>query len=215
MNPIGKILSIFSLVGLIGCTDIDSRDAMKYGSMNYQEVIKAVETPAQVRAYILSNIQPEQSNITAGNIPFKKIHEYRKGDCSEAVITASALLSDNGYPPLHLVMAHSDKGVRHGVFVYKENNKWGTISINASESYNAKFSTLEEVSRTLGYDLYRLCRIHDEFIPDWVSTDRNLSFTAEEQEKLPEFSFLKVRNPVRVGRGAIIYTNNLEELPVY
>ena len=56
MNPIGKILSIFSLVGLIGCTDIDSRDAMKYGSMNYQEVIKAVETPAQVRAYILSNI---------------------------------------------------------------------------------------------------------------------------------------------------------------
>lgn len=206
---------MLSFASLIGCSDVDSSDVMKYGSMNYQEVIKAVETPAQVRAYILNNIQPEQSNITTGNISFKKIHEYRKGDCSEAVIAASALLSDNGYPPLHLVMAHSDGGVRHGVFVYKENDKWGTISINPSENYNAKFSTLEEVSRTLGYDLYRLCRIHDEFIPDWVSTDRSLSFTVEERKKLPEFSFSKVRKPIRVGRGALVYTNNLEELSAY
>ena len=216
MKTIGKALSLLSFAGLLGCADVDSRDAMKYSSMNYQEAIKAVETPSQARAYIINNIQPEQSDFTKGNLSFKNIHEYRRGNCSEAVIAASALLSDNGYPPLHLVMTHSyGNGILHGVFVYKENNKWGTISINPSENRNPKFSSLEEVSSSLGYDLYRLCRIHDEMIPDWISTDRDLSFTTEEEKKLPEFKFTEVRKPVRVGRGAIIYTNDLEELAVY
>ncbi len=208
-------MSLLSLAGLVGCTEIDSRDAMKYGVMDYQEVIDAVKTPAQARAYIINNIQPGLSDSTTGSLSFRKIHEHRKGDCSEAVVAASALLSDNGYPLIHLVMAHSYGEVRHGVFVYKENNKWGTISINSSENHNAKFSTLEEVSTALGYDLYRLGRIHDELIPDWISTDRNLAFTAEEIKNLPEFSFTKVRNPIRVGRGAVIYTNILEELSAY
>ena len=202
-------------VGLIGCdigvdVDVDRRDTIKYGSMNYQEVIKAVENPAQARAYILNNIQPK---VTAGNISFKKIHECRKGDCSEAIIAASALLSDNGYPPLYLAMTKNYKNkVGHGVFVYKENNKWGVISIIPSENYNPKFSNLEQISSILGYDLYILCRIHDEIIPDWISTDRDLTLTAEENKRLPEFKFIKVRKPIRVGPGALIYSNNLEEL---
>lgn len=212
MKTIKKMLSMLSFASLIGCADVDSRDAMKYGSMNYQEVIKAVKTPAQARAYILNNIQPKD---TAGNISFKKIHEYKKGDCSEAVIAASALLSDNGYPPLYLVMTKGYDQVGHTVFVYKENNKFGVISIIPSENYYPKFSNLEEISRTLGYDLYRLCRIHDEIIPNWISTDRDLTFTAEEKKRLPEFKFTKVRKLIRAGPGSVKYTNNLEELDVY
>ena len=222
MKLIGKILSTLSLAGLIGCNsnsigrnDVDDRDVMKYDKMDYKEVIKAVETPAQARAYIEKYVHPEDSNFTNGNISFKKIHEHRKGDCSEVIVAASALLSDNGYPFLYLAMSNDDSRAGHGVFVYKEGDKWGTISINPSENYNPRFLTIEEISDTLGYKLYRLCRFHDEFIPDWISTDRDLTLTKEESSKLPKFRFTEVRKSVRVGRGAVKYIGDLEEQVMY
>lgn len=161
----------------------------RFKNMNYQQAITEINTPQETEWYVRHYIISKKNDVAKS---FKQIHETREGDCSEAVVAASALLSDNGYPPIYLSMRNSGKKVGHGVFLYQQDGKWGTIGINSLDNNTPKFNSLEEIARRLKYNEYKLTRIRDDIIPDWISTDRSLYLTEEEKSRIKQTPFKKV-----------------------
>src|SRR3989338_2360511 len=134
---------------------INSKDAAriaKLQKMDYKEVIKMIKTPKEAEWYIRNYIIQDDDNADVAK-SFRVLHETRKGDCSEGVIAAAALLSDNGYPPTWLFLEDNKREKEnHGVFLYKKNGKWGTIGINARDNSPPRYNTLDEIAKEIGYD---------------------------------------------------------------
>ncbi len=154
----------------------------RYEEMSYNQVIADVDTVEEAEWYVRNYILPYERNRTDS---FRLIHQNRSGDCSEAVVAAAALLSDDGFPPTYLAMFDKDNENGHGVFVYQQNGKWGTIGINSSDNYPPTFSSLDGIVRRLGYQVYYFGTVGENgIIPDWISTGRDLVFTPEENARL-------------------------------
>ena len=134
---------------------INSKDAAKIAKlqkMDYKEVIKKIKTPKEAEWYIRNYIIQDDDNADVAK-SFRVLHETRKGDCSEGVIAAAALLSDNGYPPTWLFLEDNKREKEnHGVFLYQRHGKWGTIGINARDNSPPRYNTLDEIAKEIGYD---------------------------------------------------------------
>ena len=137
--------------------------------MDYKKVIQKIRTPAEAQWYICHYIIQEGSEADVAK-SFRMIHETRKGDCSEGVVAAAALLSDNGYKPLWLFLEDS-KGEKenHGVFLYQKNGKWGTIGINQRDNSPPQYNSLEEIAIKLGYDKCELKELKEANLDIWTS----------------------------------------------
>lgn len=152
-----------------------------YKNMPYQEVIAEINTPQEAEWYVRNYIIPKEKKRLDS---FKVLHENRKGDCAEATVAVAALLSDDGYPPTYLEMINSSGTSGHGVFVYQQNDKYGSIGINGSDNIRPQYENIEDLVNRLGYDKFYFGEIGWGIIPDWISTDRNLVFTNEEISQL-------------------------------
>ena len=194
---IGVILGgLFAVNGLMarihGKTDTSqNQSSSTFRNMTYQDAIKAVSTPEQATSYVREHMIPTRKK---GSASFKKIHERRYGNCGEAVVAAAALLSDDGFPATYLSMKDQRKSEGHAVFLYQSDGKWGTIGINARDNQPPVYTSLEEIARGHGYDTYRLATIGEGIIPNWIDTDRDLTFTPDEMKELNiEARFQRVR----------------------
>lgn len=170
--------SFFASVFLASCFHPETFEEklVRYQSMSYQEMIQEIHTPDEVRWYIRNYITPEEDPSFAA--PFQMIHAQRKGDCSEAVVAAAALLSDDGYPPQVLFLRSPldpQRYPRHLVFVYEEKNLWGSLGINDADIQYARFSTLEELALQFPFEEYSFQILPVEKFPGWVSGSDNLN----------------------------------------
>ena len=90
-------------------------------------------------------------------------HFYRAkiGDCDD-VLAFSHYLLNNG---AGIYLDSKDPAViSHMVYAYREDGKYGIISINESEQTEANFQSMEEAANFAGrsYDYYQIVRITDD-----------------------------------------------------
>ncbi|MCL5018786.1 MAG: hypothetical protein M1416_03435 [Candidatus Pacearchaeota archaeon] len=150
-----------------------------YERMTSEESIKAVKTPKQVLDYFTQKMyyKNENNSIEKGEYQsFKANHIDRKGVCFDYAMSAAALLSDNGYPPLVLILM--GKPINHSVFLFKQNDSY--YALGNTSTYPEKSSTIEELADKLSpqntvkskWEKYVIINL-DEVYPDrkWINGD--------------------------------------------
>ncbi|MBS3107337.1 hypothetical protein J4468_00300 [Candidatus Woesearchaeota archaeon] len=144
--------------------------------MNYREAICYIQTIPEVKDY-LKNYMKYEDKIRAET--FNMNYSDRKGVCIDYVICAAALLSDNGYRPLALLMKNEgDKQAKHAIYTYKVKNKYGGIG---NSLLTGEFETLDELVKGLNnennhhYGYYCIVDL-DEIYPEkiWIDGDKKL-----------------------------------------
>ena len=111
-------------------------------------------------------------------LSFKHIHKNEIDDCNGGALTAAALLSDDGYEPLVLTMLEKggekpNPSMGHIIFIYKKENKWGTLGINPSDCQEPKYSSIEEIVQRYNFITYFVKNIKEEY-PDYIDNDINM-----------------------------------------
>ena len=168
-----------------------------FSHMNWQDAIEYVQTPAQVQKYIAWLCSRPEMVFDEGQYysGFKKTHEGRTPvDCTEVAYASAALLSDNGYPPLILMLSTTrvyptsaivQRPKGHMVFVYKSEGKFGSIGIEPDDFQKPVHENLESLvchitdshadpknldERYCYFSLFNL----NENDPDYITTERDL-----------------------------------------
>lgn len=137
-------LILISGYSAVACVSVRIRT---YAQWDYKTAIKEIKTPEQVAAYLESYLI---SKDTQTWYSFKYVHQKQYALCAEYAFAATALLSDNGYPPLILqvyfeVKPGEKQQSTHACFVYKNESKWGTLGIEGENSPGTIFANLEDV----------------------------------------------------------------------
>lgn len=107
-------------------------ESIDYRKLSWQEAIEVVQTPEQAQDYLdrhFSFDYEELSDNNGAGESFKYNHYRRKGICLDYATVAAALLSDNNYPPLILIMQNDSAAKRHALFIYKTNKGFGALGV--------------------------------------------------------------------------------------
>ncbi len=104
--------------------------SIDYSKLTWQEAIEYVQTPEQAQDYLNMHFQydyDEANDAKRGFViyglinttgsrgeTFNQNHQKQRGICFDYATSAAALLSDNGFPPLLLIMYKGKTG--HAVF---------------------------------------------------------------------------------------------------
>ena len=140
-------LIIISSYSAVACVSVRIR---AYAQWDYKTAIKEIKTPKQTAKYLETYLKCIDTQTWRS---FKCIHLRRYALCAEYAFAAAALLSDNGYPPLMLCVYFEEKpGEKqkaHACFVYKNENRWGTLGQKGENSPGAIFANLEEACQYL------------------------------------------------------------------
>lgn len=135
-------------------------DSPDYGNLTWQEAIAHVKTPEGAKDYINWMRSRQKWDNGKHMYSFKSIHEGAPVDCTEAATAAAALLSDDGYQPLELILAERTKWSHNGfviqahtVFVYKQNGKFGSVGINDTDYVAPTYNSIDELTRELSTHL--------------------------------------------------------------
>ncbi|HIG94129.1 MAG: hypothetical protein QT05_C0048G0046 [archaeon GW2011_AR13] len=154
----------------------------KIRNMNYEEVIKEIKTPKEATKYLTEFLSYKTDKEQYGEkniyLSFKHIHKNEIDDCNGGALTAAALLSDDGYEPLVLTMLEKggekpNPSMGHIIFIYKKENKWGTLGINPSDCQEPKYSSIEEIVQRYNFITYFIKNIKEEY-PDYIDNDINM-----------------------------------------
>jgi len=148
-----------------GGRDKDEKDLER---MSYEEAMKYVQTPEQVKDYIKSVLNKRRAKIiqdltvTNDLKSFKTIHKgIEYASCIEATVAAAALLKDNGYQPL--VLMFLKKGYEnidptkefsgHAVYIFKKDGKFGSRGIeDLKDNKEPKFDIVLDLARSISRD---------------------------------------------------------------
>ncbi len=91
-----------------------------------RRLIARLKTPAQVQAWL--NALPYNTEKNGETLRgFRQVVRLRTAHCLEAALFAAAVLEQHGYPPLLLELGSAD-GLDHVLFLYRRNNKWGSVA---------------------------------------------------------------------------------------
>lgn len=153
---------------------------LSYEKLTWQEAIEYIQTPKEAEIYMIwlryrdDNRKRFGSNLYLHS--FKRIYEGAKIDCFEGALAVAALLSDNGYPPLVLIFGSYIKS--HAVFLYKQNDRFGSIGINMSDMNKPMYESLDDLVKYLA-KCYKLSHYYQvinlsENDPDWLTTNKNM-----------------------------------------
>ena len=139
---------------------------------------------------------PEKVQKYLRNIPYNKeekgetlrsalqAYKHNKAHCLEAAFLAAAILEQKGFAPLVMSLESIDN-LDHVVFVYKKNNKWGTVGRSRDEGLHGRkavYPTLRELALSYyesyidksgcitGYQVANL----DDSISNWRAGDKNI-----------------------------------------
>lgn len=145
-----KYLFLFFVLLILStaCTPIIKPDNISlYANLDYQAVIKKINTPEEAAWYLKNYLHYQNDNVRRS---FKYVHKRGYGICAEYAFSAAALLSDNNYPPLilHVLLGKSPDNIQltHALYVYQDSltKKWGSLG-QKRENILPRFKTLEEM----------------------------------------------------------------------
>jgi hypothetical protein len=161
-----------------------------FSTLNYKEAIKTIDTPFQVQEFF--NDYFSYDYVSAADLlhlttpSFKDIYSKKKGVCLDYAVCAAALLSDNGYPPLILVLGGGGENKGHAVFLFKDVGPrglpdcfWG-MGDEGDFSFRLGYSLDELVKdyntiHKKSWDKYAVINLNDAFkFGEWMSDNVNL-----------------------------------------
>jgi hypothetical protein len=162
------------------------------------KLIKKLNTPAKVQKF-LDDIP---YNFRDTYWSFRKVAKNKTANCFEGVLFAAAILSQHSYKPLIVCMEANDD-IDHNIFVYKKNNKWGSIAISRDEELRGRkpiYKTIRALVMSY-YPYYYNWYTGDlnditlrgfsdpidlsKFDKDWILTSRNLYFIEDHLYEIP------------------------------
>lgn len=155
-----------------------------YDRMTWQEAIAYVKTPEQVNDYFRRHfkVDSEESKKFFGFHPyvkgetFRHNHTRKKGVCLDYATVAAALLSDDGYPPLLLVM--EDKESAHAVFLYRAETGFGCLGLGWQSPKHKTIDDLVDVTGCGKYDHYCIVNLDENFKNrEWIDGDINMQIS--------------------------------------
>ena len=164
-------------------TDTKIVENADYSKMTAEAVIEFVKTPAQAQHYLDTYFEydiKEASgfsmiffNVRTKGESFKQNHAKRKGICIDYATAAAALLSDDGYPPL-LLLLKRPKGM-HACFLYRTEEGFGCLG---TWEIKPLYKTVEELVISLDYpkyDYYCVVNLDEQFENrQWIDGDVDL-----------------------------------------
>ncbi|MCU0723842.1 MAG: hypothetical protein MUC63_09555 [Planctomycetes bacterium] len=90
-----------------------------------RKIVRACDTPEKVQAWLEGlTYRFDEKDESWGS--FRTVVRDRAAHCFEGAVSAAAILSRHGYPPLLLCMEAAD--IDHNVFLYREKGKWGCVA---------------------------------------------------------------------------------------
>ena len=111
----------------------------------WQEAIKNIQTPEEAQEYLDKYFKYDDKDIKGET--FKVNHSDKTGVCLDYATAAAALLSDNNYPALMLVMGGPFRNDCHAIFLYKTEKGFGALGNTPLE---ARYESIENIVR--GYN---------------------------------------------------------------
>lgn len=195
---------------------------MKKDQNIFTQLAKRYKTPKAVQNYLKTfhyNKNPRPTLYSAKTaIQKKEVH------CMEGSFVAAAILEHHGFPPM-VMSFESQDGLDHVIFVFKKNNKWGSIAKSRDTGLHGRapiFKTLKElaysyfdpyVDETGKITAYQIANL-DDTKSNWRSSTRNV-WKAEKYllelkhipMKIPHaryknvFKKFKLKGPPKKGRG--------------
>ena len=148
-------------------------DFDRIGEMTWEEAIEAIQTPLEAQVYLDDHFSYPSSSIDNGRVDsFKTNHSDGKGVCYDYAMAAAALLSDNGYPPLVLLVKN------HGVFLYREGDSYvalgNTPVMEGADSIEGLVGKISDITG-VDYKTYAVFNLDDYYGDWWVGGDGSKS----------------------------------------
>ncbi len=167
-------------------TEKSSFDFNEITTLN--QAISLIQTKEQAVEYLTwLNKRKNTKAIESGFCsPTQVIEKNCKLDCASTALLFSALLSDNGYPSIAILIG-ARSATDHMLFLYKLTDKFGTLCLNSTvEFIQPTFSDIDSLAQTISektklpfsdtlptyYDLIDI----SEHFPDYLETDQELEF---------------------------------------
>jgi hypothetical protein len=94
-------------------------------SLNFQDLVKSLDTPEKISASLLANFTPESHYSTDPAVPFfiltpQQVYEQGKGSCNEYTVFAYYVLQQHGYNPrIMTIKVKSNQGKNHAICIYQ------------------------------------------------------------------------------------------------
>lgn len=166
--------------------------------MSFRNLAKVLKTPKAVQQFLRTlpyNHEEDGETVRSAFSALKK----RKAHCFEETFIAAAILEHHRFPPL-VVSIESQDNLDHVIYVFKENNLWGSIARSRDEGLHGrppKFRSIRDLVRSYvepfidktgritGYQLANL----DDTGTDWRFSKRNLWKAEKYLIDLPHKSF--------------------------
>lgn len=167
----------------------NNQKIQEYASMTLEEARHHVNTLEETTRYCENYLMFYPSSFVKSP---KRIHEERKADCKEQSLMAWYLNSDNGYKPTFLIMYSHGSGGRndptsHLVFYQEVNYVRGNQSLSGynvvSEGMGDVYPSLESITKAYARKGYRRVTFDARFIPDWTTTNEDLSLAFKSVDK--------------------------------
>ncbi len=151
-----------------------------YRKLTWQEAIEQVKTPVQAQGYLDRHFSFDSDEVGWLNNKgesFKYNHSRAKGNCLDYATIAAALLSDDGYSPLLLVM--TDSNTAHAVYLYRTKEGYGALGNTPISPGNSSVEELVNFfNRSYGsrHDKYGVVNLDENFTrEEWISGEVDLN----------------------------------------
>ncbi len=164
-------------------------------------LFKRLNSPQKIQDFL----ETFRANFGETNLSPKLVLEKRKAHCFEGALLAAAVLRFHGYKPFLVDLKTAAGDDDHVLAVFRQNNRWGAITKTnhavlryrdpvfrsvrelVMSFFNEYFlasgkKTLRSYSRPI--DLSRFDRFN------WMTSEKNLEFIAEEIDKVPHIRIL-------------------------
>jgi hypothetical protein len=167
-------------------------------------LIQKLDTPERVQEFLIKEIQydcqddAEDEDETWRS--FRRVVRDKKAHCFEGALTAAAIMKQHEYPPLIVCMEARD--LDHIIFVYKRNNKWGSVAKSRDEnllSREPKYRSIRDLVMSyypFFYNLYSndltdltirgYAKVNlGVFDKDWITAEEDLTFIVDYLYRIP------------------------------
>jgi len=167
-----------------------SKPSPSYNKIDYQTAIRLTDTPGQVQFNFLNKFliydhkKAERSNeksLQKKDNDFREIYSKKKGVCIDYAVSAAALLQDNGYPPLILVLSNKEQSEKgHAVFLLRDKETKLFGALGNTPFLRDYFSVKELVENiklgdNITFDKYAIVNLDDNFKrEEWINGKVNL-----------------------------------------
>ncbi|MCC2677845.1 MAG: hypothetical protein K0R29_421 [Pseudobdellovibrio sp.] len=149
----------------------------------FQKLAQKYSDPIRVQSFLRAldyNHEPNGETLRSALSAYKE----SKAHCLEAALLAAAILEHQGYPPLVMSLESHDN-LDHVIFVYKKDNRWGSIGRSRDEGLHGRkpmFRSLRDLALSYyepyidktgcitGYQIAHL----DEAKTDWRFSSKNV-----------------------------------------